>query len=49
MTYQAGEGVVHAVLQGELLQEREQSGVLKATRSCRRHVLEVLPLRWIHT
>lgn len=43
-THQAGEGVVHAVLQGALLQDGEQGGVVEAARRCGDQLLHALTL-----
>ena len=48
-TYQAGEGVVHAVLQSAPLQNGEQGGVVEATRSRGDQLLHPLTLRRIQT
>lgn len=49
VTYQAGEGVGHAVLQSAALQNGEQGGVVEATRRRRDQLLHPLTLRRIQT
>lgn len=49
VTYQAGEGVGHAVLQSAALQNGEQGGVVEATRRRGDQLLHPLTLRRIQT
>lgn len=49
VTYQAGEGVVHAVLQRAPLQDGEEGGVVEAGRRRRDQLLHLLALPQVQT
>lgn len=48
-TYQAGEGVAHAVLQRAALQRGEEGGVVEVARRRRDQLLHPLTLRQVQT